>query len=126
MSKFNGNAITWFEIPVNDVQRAVSFYETVLDMTLTQFPGEEACFMFPAEPGSVAGALIQRANAKPASDGTTVYLNVDGKLDASLKRAEKLKAQILVPRTEIPGGYGYFACVQDTEGNHIGLHSREF
>jgi len=24
----------------------------------------------------------------------------------------------------IPGGYGYYACVMDSEGNHIGLHSR--
>jgi len=126
MSKFNGNAITWFEIPANDIQRAISFYETMLDAKLTQFPNEDACYMFPAEPGSVAGALIQRPQSKPASDGTTVYLNVDGKLDASLKRAEKLNAKILVPRTEIPGGFGYFACVQDSEGNNVGLHSREF
>jgi uncharacterized protein len=23
----------------------------------------------------------------------------------------------------VPGGHGYFACVRDSEGNHIGLHS---
>jgi len=126
MSKFEGNAITWFEIPASDIHRAVSFYETMLDAKLTQFPSEDACYMFPANPGSVAGALIQRADATPAGSGTTVYLNVDGKLDASLKRAEKLNAKILVPRTEIPGGYGYYACVQDSEGNHVGLHSQIF
>jgi predicted enzyme related to lactoylglutathione lyase len=33
---------------------------------------------------------------------------------------------VLVPRTEIPGGFGYFACLQDSEGNHVGLHSTMF
>jgi predicted enzyme related to lactoylglutathione lyase len=31
---------------------------------------------------------------------------------------------VQLPKTQIPGGYGYYACVLDSEGNHIGLHSR--
>jgi uncharacterized protein len=29
---------------------------------------------------------------------------------------------ILMPRTPIPG-HGAFACLKDSEGNHIGLHT---
>ena len=126
MSKFNGNAITWFEIPTNDIERAQKFYEAMLDAKLQEFPGGEPCFMFPSGDGGVGGCITYRPQSKPAAEGTMVYINADGKLDASLKRAEKLGTKILVPRTEIPGGYGFFACVEDSEGNHVGLHSRQF
>jgi predicted enzyme related to lactoylglutathione lyase len=82
--------------------------------------------MFPSAEGGIGGCLVQRAQHKPADSGTLVYLNVDGKLDATLKRAEKLGTEVLVPRTEVPGGFGYYACVRDSEGNHIGLHSMLF
>jgi predicted enzyme related to lactoylglutathione lyase len=126
MSKFDNNAITWFEIPTADFTRATQFYEAILDAKLQPFPGSEPCNMFPSEQGGVGGCLVQRPNHKPTADGTVIYLNVDGKLDATLKRAEKLGAPVLVPRTEIPGGFGYYACLQDSEGNHVGLHSTLF
>lgn len=39
MSKFENNAVTWFEIPVADFARATKFYETVLDAKLLPYPG---------------------------------------------------------------------------------------
>jgi uncharacterized protein len=126
MSKFESNAITWFEIPTEDFGRATKFYEEVLDVKMLAFPGPEECNMFPAADGGIRGCIIRREQSKPSAVGTTVYLNADGKLDASIKRAEKLGAKITVPRTEIPGGFGYFACLVDSEGNHVGLHSRMF
>jgi uncharacterized protein len=124
MSKFEGNAVTWFEIPTADFERATKFYETVLDKKLTPYPGQEKCSIFPAEQGSVAGCIVQREQQKPGESGTIVYLNADGQLDASLERAKQIGAKVLVPRTEIPGGFGFFACIIDSEGNHVGLHSR--
>lgn len=126
MSKFETNAVTWFEIPVADFDRATHFYETVLDAKLRPWPGDEPCSLFPIKEGGVSGCIVLRAQQKPSTEGTLVYLNADGKLDASLKRAEKLGANIFVPRTEIPGGMGYYACLQDSEGNHVGLHSTCF
>ncbi len=126
MSKFDNNAVTWFEIPTTDFERATNFYEIVLDIKLRAWPGAEPCSLFPAQEGGVTGCIVHRPSQKPAADGSLVYLNADGKLDASLKRAEKLGANIFVPRTEIPGGFGYYACLQDSEGNHVGLHSTLF
>jgi predicted enzyme related to lactoylglutathione lyase len=126
MSKFDSNAVTWFEIPTTDFERATQFYETVLDIKLRAFPGPEPCNMFPSDDGGVGGCIVHRAQQKPAANGSLVYLNADGKLDASLKRAEQLGATVLVPRTQIPGGFGYYACLQDSEGNHVGLHSTMF
>jgi predicted enzyme related to lactoylglutathione lyase len=126
MSMFKGNALTWFEIPVNDVKRAVGFYETVLDAKLIPYPGDEPYYIFPADQGAVAGALVQRPQSKPASQGTMVFLNADGKLDASVKRAQELGVKVLVPRTQVPGSTSFYACIQDSEGNHVGLHSSQF
>lgn len=126
MSKFNNNAVTWFEIPTADFERATTFYETLLDTTLVPFPGPEKCSIIKVGEGGVAGCLTDRPTMKPSTEGTLVYLNVDGKLDATLKRAEKLGTRILTPRTEIPGGFGFYACVKDSEGNHVGLHSTQF
>ena len=124
MSKFNGNAITWFEIPTTDFSRASGFYESLLATKLSPYPGPEPCSMFPSDDSGVGGCIVLRPQHKPAADGTLVYLNVDGALDATLDRARTLNSTILVPRTQIPGGFGFYACITDSEGNHIGLHSR--
>jgi predicted enzyme related to lactoylglutathione lyase len=125
MSNDVTNAVHWFEIPVNDFERATKFYEEVLDTKMTPFPGDAPMNVFARERG-IGGCIVQRPQSKPSAEGTTVYLNAEGKLDASIKRAEKLGAKITVPRTEIPGGFGYFACLIDSEGNHVGLHSQQF
>jgi uncharacterized protein len=116
----------WFEIPCADLDRAARFYETILDrrMHREEF-GEPRDLMrvFPAAPGGVTGALVKRPFRKPGGGGTMVYLNCDGELDAVIGRVREAGGLILMPRTLIPGGYGAFACLKDTEGNHIGLHT---
>jgi hypothetical protein len=124
MSKFNGNAITWFEIPTTNIDRAVSFYEALLAKKLQTYPGNEPYFMFPSDENGVGGALVQRPHQQPTADGTMVFLNVDGQLDAILTRAHQIEGAVLLPKTQIPGPNTYYACIRDSEGNHIGLHSR--
>jgi hypothetical protein len=124
MSKFEANSITWFEIPTTDIDRACSFYEKVLDRKLVPYPGGEPCFIFPAEEDGVTGCLVKRPGLKPVAEGTIIFLNADGQLNAAVERAQTAGAKLLVPRTEIPGGFGFFAVLSDTEGNHVGLHSR--
>lgn len=124
MSKFETNAATWFEIPTTDFERATRFYEAILDAPLHAWPGEEHCAMFPSKDGGVGGCIVYRPQQKPVADGTLVYLNVDGKLDDVLVRAQLQGATVLVPRTEVPGVGSFYACITDSEGNHVGLHSR--
>ena len=45
-------------------------------------------------------------------------------LDATLERALAAGGQVIVGRTDI-GEFGFYAVVQDTEGNQVGLHARE-
>lgn len=117
------NAISWFEIPVSDMDRAVRCYETLLDTKLKR----EILFgtphgIFSGSQEGVGGALIHDIKRPPISGGVTVYLNATGKLDAVLSRAEAAKARVIVPKTAI-GDFGFLAVIADTEGNHVGLHS---
>ena len=54
----SGDAISWFEIPVRDLNRAQRFYETLLDRKLTpETMGEERMAVFPAAEGRAKGCI---------------------------------------------------------------------
>jgi predicted enzyme related to lactoylglutathione lyase len=120
---FDGHVAVFFEIPVADIARAKTFYETVLGVTmsLTSTPGGEMAF-FPSADGKVSGALIQSPGMLPSADGTIVYLNGGTDLATILNRVVPAGGTISVPKTHIPG-VGHFAHFTDTEGNRIGLFS---
>ena len=124
--KKRASAVAWFEIPSRDLNRAKRFYETILDCTMKsdefEHKDEEIC-IFPAEQTGVSGALVKRNFQRPGSDGTMVYLSCDGRLDAVLSKVVEAGGRVIVPRTLVPGGHGAFACMRDSEGNHVGLHT---
>jgi predicted enzyme related to lactoylglutathione lyase len=117
------HAINWFEIPVRDLDRAVTFYEQILGEKLRREDfGGRPMAIFPYEEGpGVGGALITDPNRKPSADGVLPYLNTTGRLDAALAAVPKARGEIILPKTDI-GGPGYIAVIRDTEGNLIGLH----
>ena len=116
------NAINWFEIPAADFDRAVKFYETILDIALhrEEFYGT-LNGMFPADAQGVGGAVVCAKDYVPGSTGSVVYLNADGKIDVVLSRVEAAGGKIARPKTAIPP-QGYFAWLIDTEGNKVALH----
>lgn len=87
------SAISWFEIPVTDIDRAQPFYETVLAQTLHRevFPmgGQSYTLaIFTAPDEGVKGCLQSGADTPKAStDGTLVYLDCSPSIDAALARA---------------------------------------
>ena len=117
----------WFEIPVQEIDRAKKFYETLLGIELMKIDMSaetgSVLGMFPDEDG-VGGALVQNIEHGyvPHQQGTLVYLTAQGKLDDTLARVEPAGGQILLPNTSI-GENGVIAWFQDTEGNKVGLHS---
>jgi predicted enzyme related to lactoylglutathione lyase len=117
------HATNWFEIPTLDLARAAGFYETLLGEPLTNYGGDDPMYLFPSSQQGVGGALVHRPSQQPATSGTMVYLNVDGQLDPALSRALAAGATLLMPKTAVPSNHGHFACIRDTEGNHVGLHS---
>jgi predicted enzyme related to lactoylglutathione lyase len=121
--KLRQNAINWFEIPCEDLDRATNFYETLLGARMHRETMEAPMAFFSAERTGTGGTLVKRSFQKPGRAGTMVYLNCDGELDVVLSRVPKAGGLVLMPKTPVPGGHGHFACLRDSEGNHIGLHS---
>ena len=117
------NAINWFEIPCEDLDRATTFYETLLGAPMQREMLETPMAFFSSERTGAGGTLVKRPFQKPGRAGAMVYLNCDGELDEVLARVPRAGGLVLMPKTPVPGGHGHFACLRDSEGNHIGLHS---
>jgi imidazolonepropionase-like amidohydrolase/predicted enzyme related to lactoylglutathione lyase len=119
-----GNVVTWFDIPVKDIDRAKTFYEKVLDVKLFAMSfGEVKFAAFPekSDASGAAGWLIQNENNQPSGQGTVVYFQVDD-LDLAISRVQAAGGKILQPKFKM-GQLGYICLIEDTEGNIIGLRS---
>ena len=120
------NPVGWFEIYVQDMQRAKKFYEETFGVKLQALPSPiiemQAFPMGPKLPGC-AGALVRLEGKASGGGGTIVYFSCD---DCAVEagRAKKLGGEIFKTKFSI-GEYGFIALVFDTEGNMIGLHSRK-
>ncbi|KAB2896807.1 MAG: VOC family protein [Kofleriaceae bacterium] len=119
------NSINWFEIPTRDMDKAVTFYEKTLGVTLQRevFGGEPHA-MFPVEkdPTSVTGSLVTAKRLTPGATGVLIYLNAPDGVNACLARARAAGAKELAPQTPI-GEHGFIAVIADLDGNQVGLHS---
>lgn len=122
------NAISWFEIPATDLNRAQKFYETIFETNLIPLNAPNIKMrMFPIQDmmTGVGGAVVDSGGFhKPSlTDGPLIYLNANPDVQNVLDRVENAGGKILVPKTQISPEYGYMAVIADTEGNRIALHS---
>ena len=118
--------VTWSEIAVNDMERAMNFYKEVLGVNFKREDmGGFDYAMFETDEEAVSGALVAGECCTPSADGTIVYLNGGDDLSEPLSRITRLGNQVVVPKTAInDGSCGYFAQFIDCEGNRIGLFSK--
>jgi predicted enzyme related to lactoylglutathione lyase len=121
------NAVVWFEVYVNDKERARSFYERVFATKLEKIEdpsGETEMWSFPSsgpETPGAAGALVKMQGVGPGGSGTLVYFGCD---DCAVQ-ADRIPAaggKIERPKMQI-GPHGFICIAKDPEGNTIGLHS---
>ena len=127
------NPVVWFEIYVQDMERARKFYETVFRCQLEPMaaPEGEASglqmlgFPMTMEAPGAGGMLVQMADCpRPAGGpGTLVYFACT---DCAVEqgRVEAAGGKVFKPKFAI-GPYGHCALLIDTEGNTIGLHSMQ-
>jgi len=119
------NAISWFEIPVTDYQRAKKFYNTMLGIEIADMPmpeGKYGMFPYDNDNNGVGGGLVEMAGVTPSAEGITIYLNGGDDLSAPLSRVEAAGGKVIMPKTDI-GENGFMAQLIDTEGNRVALHS---
>lgn len=120
------NPVGWFEIYVEDMQRAKAFYETVLGQTLTQLPAampdlEMYAFAMDGNAYGASGALVKSTMRKPHREGNLVYFSCQD-CATEVSRVAGAGGQMAMPKTSI-GQFGFIAMAMDTEGNAIGFHS---
>jgi uncharacterized protein len=118
------NVVGWFEIYVQDLNRAKKFYETVFQVQLTELPSpvlKMLAFPMRHEASGCPGAIVHMPGIESRMGGTIVYFNTED-CAVEAQRAADNGGKICKPKFSI-GDYGFISIVNDTEGNMIGLHS---
>ncbi len=118
------NPINWFEIPVNNIEQAKNFYQSVfnIEMTVTEM-GPSLMAWFPGDPQKpgATGTLIKTEGYVPSHEGSVIYFSVED-IEATLAKINENGGKTLVPKMSI-GEYGYIAQFEDIEGNRVALHA---
>lgn len=118
------NPVGWFEIYVDDMKRAMAFYEAVLGVEFQRMESPEVeLWAFPMEKNAMGapGALVHMPGFPVGRNSVLVYFScADCAVEAG--RVAGAGGRIQKPKTSI-GQYGFIALAFDTEGNMFGLHS---
>ncbi len=122
------NAIAWVEIPVSDFDRAKRFYSHIYDYEMPEMMMDEnrmGFLLYDQNNGGVGAAIVQGTDYYVSNKGAKVYLNGGTDLNTVLNRVEKAGGKIVLAKSAITPEFGYFAVFEDSEGNHIALHSMQ-
>lgn len=119
--------VNWFEIPVEDMNRAQKFYETIFNVSIkVQDLGGLLYGWFPPNPASESctGALIKYESYVPSkTDGVLIYFASED-VDNELAIISEAGGTVVQGKTQISPEVGYMAVFIDSEGNRIALFSR--
>jgi len=128
--EMKNNVVGWFEVPVNDMDRAIKFYETVFGFKLSRNKmGPLDMAWFPTVDGATGamGTLVCFPDFyTPSSNGTLVYFTAhSGDLSIELGRVEEAGGQVIQEKKLIAEDIGFMGLFIDTEGNRLAMHSRK-
>lgn len=121
-----GNPVGWFEIYVQDMARARSFYESTLEVQLNKLPNTDFDLMaFPSDMTAygAGGALVKMEGMPSGGNSTLVYFSCPD-CGPVAQRAAAAGGAVFREKFSI-GEYGFIALCTDTEGNMFGLHSMQ-
>ena len=118
------NPVGWFEIYVQDMERAKAFYETVFINKLQSLGSADIeMWAFSMEPHAegASGALVKMQGVPSGGNSTIVYfMSPDCAVEAG--RVAGAGGKIHKEKFSI-GQYGFVVLATDTEGNMFGIHS---
>lgn len=120
------NIIHWVEIPTVKIERAATFYATLLDieMNIMEAMGMKTAFFPHTSTSQSGGCLMEGPMYQPSAQGIIIYLNAGDDLQTGLDKVKVAGGSIVLPKTAI-GENGFMAHILDTEGNKIGLYSKK-
>jgi len=108
-----------FEIPAAEPERAAAFYKQVFGWSIEKWPGPMEYWMVTTgadgAPGINGGLLKKQA----PTTATTNTIGVDS-VEKAIAAVQSAGGKLVMPKTPIPT-IGYFAYLEDTEGNLFGV-----
>jgi uncharacterized protein len=109
-----------FEIPADNPERLIAFYQTVLGWTFQKWGAGEMPYWLittgaDSEPGINGGMLPRRDPRQPCVNTVSV-----ANLDETLAAAVANGAKVALPRMAVPG-VGWLGYIQDPDGNMLGI-----
>ena len=115
--------VVHFEIHVDDLNRASTFYKNVFGWKFDKWEGPQEYWLVTtgdsAQPG-INGGMMKRRD--PAG---SVYNSIDvPSVDEYVGKITAQGGQIVVPKMPIPG-VGWLAYFKDTEGNISGIYQHD-
>ncbi len=114
------NTIVHFEIPGDDVPALQTFYQSIFDWQIEKMSmGDVDYWGVTTTPQGQPGANGGMMARNHPGEGITLYVGVDS-CEETAKKAQAQGGQVLVPTSPIPG-IGYFAVLQDPQGNTFGI-----
>ncbi|MCJ7733237.1 MAG: VOC family protein [Anaerolineales bacterium] len=111
--------VVHFEIPADDPERSIQFYEKVFGWRFEKWDGPIEYWLImtgPEEEPGIDGGLARRTEPDIGVENTIDVKN----LDLSLIEVEANGGKIIRPKMAVPG-VGWMAYIKDTEGNIFGL-----
>jgi len=110
--------VTFFEIPADDPQRAISFYEQAFGWKVDKWGSQDYWLVTTGEEGEpgINGAIAPRANVAHVVTDTVSVSN----LDESVRKAVTAGGKLVMPKMAVPT-MGWLAYCMDPEGNLFGL-----
>ena len=116
--------VVHFEIPVDDIDRSIAFYEKVFGWSFQKWEGPMDYWLIitgPDDQPGINGGLVRRQGEIDGQAVIAYVCTVDVEdVDASVKTAIDNGGQVALPKMPIPG-VGWLAYCKDTEGNIFGM-----
>lgn len=121
--------VVHFEIPADDLQRAITFYKNVFDWKIEKFPMPDPEVPYygvhtvevdeqqmPKTPGAINGGMMNRDSTSPYP---VIVMSVKA-IEETLKKAQENGATVVMPTVKVMD-MGLYARIKDTEGNIVGV-----
>jgi len=111
--------IVHFEVPADDPERLIRFYEEVFGWRIEKWDGPMEYWLVmtgPEDEPGIDGGLARRSEP---DFGVEITVDV-ADLDQALAGVKSQGGEVIRPKSAVPG-VGWMAYIKDTEGNVLGM-----
>lgn len=115
--------VVHFELPADDPERAVNFYQKALGWTIKKWEGPVEYWLVmtgPEDEPGIDGGLAPRSELQVGAVNTVDVASVD----EVTVRIEEHGGKVIHPKHPVPG-VGWMAYCEDTEGTVFGVMERD-